>query len=494
MGKKDIIFQYGVDELNPFVAMGLANGVIKGTLTDEVRTKLKKCQEHVEKIVAKGESVYGINTGFGPCVGVGKCIPEHIAKLMMILKVHSLCFGYSGIAPKTIERILWMIENDVIPLVPSQGSVGASGDLAPLAHLFLPLIGVGKVEYQGKICDIKSVYKKHDLSKLTLGAKEGLALINGTQFIAAHSVDAVIRLFNCLEAADIIGALSLEAMLGSHRPFKQKLHGLRPFAGAQLVAARLTKLLEGSELVASHQNCDRVQDPYSLRCMPQVHGTSRDAFAYIFQQLLIELNSVTDNPVVFSEKETISGGCFHGQPLALPMDYACLAASELGSISERRTYLLLEGKEDLPMLLMKDTGINSGFMIPQYTAAALASENKTLCSPASVDSIPTSVGQEDHVSMGSISARKACQVIDNLENILAVELLCATQALDYRRPLKSSNVLESCHQLVRQRISHAEKDRVFGDDLRMTSEIIACGELVGTANDAARKHGVELEG
>lgn len=497
-------FAYGRDALTSTIALKIARGEFKAGITDDVKSKITTSEKHVQEIIANGKTVYGVNTGFGPlcqtrispeqtkklqenillshCVGVGGFLEPELAKLMMILKVHSLSFGFSGISFKTLERILWHIENDVIALVPEQGSVGASGDLAPLAHLFLPLIGIGKVFYKGRETEVAKVLKEFGLKPLELGPKEGLALINGTQFIAAHAIKAVERLHNCLENADITGALSLEAMLGSVQPFQAKLHELRPFKGAQFVAERLNAFLKDSGVLASHQkNCDRVQDPYSLRCMPQVHGASRDAWAHLQEQLLVELNSVTDNPIIFDADNTISGGNFHGQPLALPLDYCALAASEIGSISERRTYLLLDGKAGLPMLLMKDTGINSGFMIPQYTAAALVSENKSLCFPASADSIPTSVGQEDHVSMGSISARKTCQIVRNLENILAVELLCAAQAFDFRRPLKSGKILEACHEIIRKKISHANDDRVFGDDIAKARELIASGILVKTA-------------
>jgi len=509
-------FIYGEDHLTPTKALALSQGQMNGELTNDVQEKLKASQKHVHDIVKKQKIVYSINTGFGPLcqtiispentrklqenilrshsVGVGEPLPHEIAKLMMILKVHSLCYGYSGIAVDTVKRILWHIENDVIPIVPKQGSVGASGDLAPLAHLFLPLIGLGEVMVKGQTMRTEQMFQKFGLSKIDLGPKEGLALINGTQMIASFAIEVVERLHNCLEAADIVGALSLEAMLGSVQPFKEKLHNLRAFAGAKLVAHRLSVLLKDSELVSSHKDCKRVQDPYSLRCMPQVHGASRDAWAHMHAQLLIELNAVTDNPIIFSADETISGGNFHGQPLALPLDYCTLAASELGNISERRTYLMLEGKDGLPVLLMKDTGINSGFMIPQYTAAALVSENKSLCFPASADSIPTSVGQEDHVSMGSISARKALTVVQNLENILAVELLCAAQAFDFRRPLKSSHILEACHDVVRNKIAHADDDRLFGEDLKIAQKIIAAGELSATANQVARQNKYDLNG
>lgn len=510
-------FKYGIDTLTKDSALAIARAQIKGVVCDEVKKKLIKSQGHVRDIVNGDKAVYSINTGFGSLcnvkiapedtkklqqnilrshsVGVGKPISSELAKLMMISKVHSLCMGVSGIAPETVERICWHIDNDYIPLVPEQGSVGASGDLAPLAHLFLPLIGLGKVTKnsqkkqgsfyssdQREFLNTADIFKEHNLKPLDLGPKEGLALINGTQFIVAHAVETVDRLENCLNTADIVGALSLESLLGSSQPFRQELHELRPYKGALQVASRLTKILKGSELVESHLDCDRVQDPYSLRCMPQVHGATRDAWSHLNKQLETELNSVTDNPIIFSAEDTISGGNFHGQPLALPLDYSAFAASELGNISDRRCYLLLEGKYGLPQLLMKDPGINSGFMILQYTTAALVSENKAYCYPASADSIPTSAGQEDHVSMGSISGRKALTIVDNLEKILAIEMLCAAQAFDFRRPLKSSKTLEACHNLIRERVSHADEDRVFADDMEIAHEMIFNGELVKIAN------------
>jgi histidine ammonia-lyase len=411
---------------------------------------------------------------------------------MLILKVHALSFGFSGARRKTLDRILWHINNDIIPIVPSQGSVGASGDLVPLSHLFLPLIGLGKVYYNGKIVKTKDMFEKENISPLELGPKEGLALINGTQFMAAHAVIAISRFKNILDNADIIGAMSLESLLGSTKPFDERLHKLRPYKGTILVANRLRNLLKDSEMVESHLNCERVQDPYSLRCIPQVHGASRNAYQHLKKIIEIEINSVTDNPVIFNENDSISGGNFHGQPIALPLDYATFAVSELGNISDRRTYLLLEGKNGLPTLLMKDTGVNSGFMIPQYTSAALVSENKTLCYPASADSIPTSLGQEDHVSMGSISARKLNKVLDNLENILAVELVCAAQAFDFRKPLKSSKIIEGCHDLVRDYIDHANKDRIFSKDIETANGIIQRGELVTISEKISTEEDIAL--
>ncbi len=331
-----------------------------------------------------------------------------------------------------------------------------------------------------------------NLSPITLGPKEGLALINGTQFILSFAVKAVQRLHNCLEAADIIGAMSLEALTGTQAPFDPRLHALRPYTGNKLVAQRLKKILSNSDIMQSHIDCGRVQDPYSLRCMPQVHGASRNAWLHLKQLTEIELNAVTDNPIIFSAEDTISGGNFHGQPLALPLDYACIAASEAGNISDRRCYLLLEGKWGLPMLLMNDVGLNSGFMIPQYTTAALVTENKTLCFPASADSIPTSLGQEDHVSMGSISGRKLNKVIDNLEYILGIELLSACQAIEFRRPLKSSAVLEFAHDYVRQQVSFAKEDRIFAEDINKTTKLISDFSFVNQFNEFAKNKGINL--
>ena len=488
-------FCYGVDKLTVEKTTLIASGNQNGILNNSAEKKISSSHQHVQQIVENNRTVYGINTGFGilantkiseedtatlqhkilqsHSVGVGDPVPVDIAKMMLITKVHALAQGHSGVRLETINRILWHIENDVIPVVPEKGSVGASGDLAPLAHLFLPLIGLGEVTYQGSTYKAHDLLNKFSLSPIHLGAKEGLALINGTQFILAYAVKAVQRMHNCLEAADIIGAMSLEALTGTKAPFDERLHELRPFAGNKFVAQRLRVLLKDSAIMQSHVDCGRVQDPYSLRCMPQVHGASRNAWLHLKEMTEIELNSVTDNPIIFSVDDTISGGNFHGQSLALPLDYACFAAAEVGNISDRRCYLLLEGKWGLPLLLMRDVGLNSGFMIPQYTTAALVTENKTLCFPASADSIPTSLGQEDHVSMGSISGRKLNKVLDNLEYILAIELLTACQAIEFRRPLKSSVILEYAHDYVRKLVSFAEEDRIFASDIQQVRNIIA---------------------
>lgn len=509
-------FLYGTDPLSCGLALDLAHKRIGGELAAEAVEKVKASAEAVAGIVARKETVYGVTTGFGPLcttrisaedtrllqsnilrshsVGVGEPLPAVLVRLMLILKIHALAQGYSGISLATLQRILWMLEQEVHPIVPRQGSVGASGDLAPLAHLFLPLIGLGEVNYRGERMPTARMMQLTGVQPLQLGPKEGLALINGTQFIAAYATLVVDRLHNCLEHADLIGAMSLEALLGSVKPFRAELHALRPYPGNQYVAHRLHSLLQGSEMLASHINCGRVQDPYSLRCMPQVHGASRNAWRHLRELLHIELNAVTDNPIILDTHTSISGGNFHGQPLALPLDYATLAAAETGNISDRRTYLLLEGKAELPRLLMKHTGINSGFMLPQYTSAALVSENKSLCFPASADSIPTSLGQEDHVSMGSVSGRKALKVIQNLEHILAVELLCAAQAFDFRRPLKSGPVLEACHQYIRSRIDHAETDRVFAHDMATAHAIILDRKLLSIAQETAQTHQIDLYG
>lgn len=509
-------FSYGSDSLTAGIALDLARGKRRGTLTVAVLEKVRSNHGAVARIVAKGDPVYGINTGFGPLcttrissgqtselqlnilkshsVGVGPPLTEELAKIMLILKLHALSKGHSGVAEATLHRILWHIENDIIPEVPSQGSVGASGDLAPLAHLFLPLIGLGKVYEKGALYPAPDVLHRHGLEPLELGPKEGLALINGTQFISAHAVCVVEKLHLCLSQADIIGAMMLEGLRGSLKPFHEDLHKLRPYSGTRHVAHRVRNLLKGSEILEDHIDCDRVQDPYSLRCIPQVHGASRNAWLHLKELLEIELNAVTDNPVVIDEELSISGGNFHGQPLAMVLDYACLAASEIGNISDRRIYLALEGNNtDLPKLLMKDTGLNSGYMMLQYTSAALASENKSLCFPASADSIPTSMGQEDHVSMGSISGRKALQVLDNVEKILAVELLTAAQAFEFRKPLKSGWFLEKVHELVRSRVSFAAADRVFAYDIETGLELIRSGSLIALLDTVSRKKAFSLK-
>ncbi len=493
-------FFFGDQPLDLSLCESFLKGEIHGALSDRGRARIQAGADRVSRIVASDEVVYGINTGFGflcntripreeldllqlnilksHSVGVGDPIPPDLVKLMLILKIQSLSYGYSGIRISILERLIDTLNAGLTPTVPSKGSVGASGDLAPLAHLCLPLVGLGSYWDGHRHRPADEVLIERGWKPLGLGPKEGLALLNGTQFIAAYAVHDLIRFEKLLDHADIAGAMSLEGILGSVSPFDADLHELRPYDGTRHVAARLRSMLEGSEMVESHLNCDRVQDPYSFRCIPQVHGASRNAWQHLKKLTLVEINSVTDNPVIFADK-VISGGNFHGQPLAMALDYCAVAASEIGSISDRRIYQLLDGEPfGLPPSLMKNTGTNSGFMMPQYTSAALASENKSFCFPASADSIPTSLGQEDHVSMGSISGRKLAMILDNLHQILAIELLCAAQAFDYRRPLKSGAKLERCHAIIRDVIDHAEEDRIFADDIRAMSDLIVSGRLL----------------
>ena len=511
----DKTFNYGTGHLSIGTCLDIASGKIKGVIGTAAKANIHSSWLEVKKIVEREIPVYGINTGFGPLcnthipekdtstlqsnllkshsVGVGKPIPTEIAKLMLITKVHALAQGYSGVTPATLDRIIWHIDHNIIPVVPEKGSVGASGDLAPLAHLFLPLIGFGEVEDKGKTIPAAEMLKAYGLEPIILGPKEGLALINGTQFILSFAIKAIQRLNNALQLADLIGAMSLEGLMGSARPFDPRLHNIRPYKGNKLVAHRLFTLLDHSEILNAHANCDRVQDPYSLRCMPQVHGASRNAWLHLKELTEIELNSVTDNPIIFDADDTISGGNFHGQPLALPLDYTTVAAAELGNIADRRCYLMSEGRYGLPKLLTTDAGLNSGLMIPQYTTAALVTENKTLCFPASADSVPTSLGQEDHVSMGSISGRKLHMVLDNLEYIQAIELLYAAQAMDFRRPLKSTPILEACHNYVREHVPFIKDDRIFADDIKQLHKIVCNGSLLAIANGAANKNDIKLD-
>ena len=485
---------YGIDTFTIADVMAILENPKHAKLNKEAIERILKSQKNVREIVESDRTVYGINTGFGPLcdvkiseeetaqlqynliishsVGVGKPIAKDLSRVMMIAKIHALSKGFSGVSLEVIERLILMLEKDIIPVVPEQGSVGASGDLAPLAHLVLPLLGLGKVWENDSIVETAEVLEKHGLEPLILGPKEGLGLINGTQFILAHAILGLDKFEYLLNLADLTAALSLEAYRGSSSPFKKELHDIRPFDGSKKVAGRMLHFLEDSENLKEHEFCDRVQDPYSMRCVPQVHGASRNAYEHLKNLAETELNSVTDNPIVLSAEESISGGNFHGQLLALPLDYATLAAAELGNISDRRSYLLLEGQYGLPKLLVESSGLNSGFMIPQYTSAALVTENKTLCFPASADSIPTSLGQEDHVSMGSISGRKFNQVLGNLENILAVELMFGAQGLEFRRPAKCSKYVEKAYTQIRTKVAKLEDDRLIGDDILAIAELI----------------------
>ncbi|MCD8399800.1 histidine ammonia-lyase [Tenacibaculum finnmarkense] len=487
------MFKYGIDALTVNKVIEISKGTLKAVVTSDAAIKIKECRTKVEVMANSTAAVYGINTGFGPlcdvqispeetsklqenllithAVGVGNPIDKELSKMMMICKVHALCQGFSGVRLALIERIIYFIENDLLPVVPEQGSVGASGDLAPLSHLFLPLLGEGEFWQSEEIISAKEVLKKHNLQPLTLMAKEGLGLINGTQFILSHAILGLKKMEYVLDLADVTGAMTLEGYSGNVSPFKEELHLIRPFKGNLKVAERMRMLLKDSENVAD-TTFERVQDPYSIRCMPQVHGASRNAYAHLKELAEIEMNSVTDNPIVLSETEAISGGNFHGQPLAMALDYTSIAASELGNIADRRCYLLLEGKHGLPRLLTSAGGLNSGFMIPQYTTAALVTENKSLCFPPSADSVPTSLGQEDHVSMGSISGRKFNQILGNLDKILAIELMYAAQAMDFRRPNTFSPIIEENFKLIRNKVAKLEEDRVLKDDINALIKMV----------------------
>ena len=463
---------------------------------------VRQSRKIVDEALLDGQAHYGINTGFGilankrisneelatlqqnillsHACGVGVPIPPDITRLMLQLKIQSLSLGYSGVSEQTFKQLLKLEEHDILPWIPSRGSVGASGDLAPLAHMCLPLIGRGEVwdESRSNKVPAAAALKEKGIEAISLQAKDGLALINGTQMMAAYGAYVLEQTLVLQREADVLAAMSLEALQGSAAPFDKRIHEIRPHRGQQAVASNIRKLLEGSEILTSHRDCGKVQDPYSLRCVPQVHGASRDALDYARTCIETELNSVTDNPLVFQDGDILSGGNFHGEPLALAMDFAAIALAELASISERRTYLLLEGHDGLPKLLMKDTGVNSGFMIPQYTAAALVSENKILCHPASVDSIPTSLGQEDHVSMGSISGFKLLGVLHNVERVLAVELLTSAQALDFRSSLLPGHGVATAHRKLRSEIEHAVKDYEVRGDLDRCADMLRTGALL----------------
>lgn len=463
-------------------------------IADNVWKRIEDSAEACRRLAAGARPAYGINTGFGSlcgkriaaedaaslqrnlilshAVGVGEEVPPRIVRLMMLLKVHALTHGVSGASRATITTLRDLLDADILPVVPTQGSLGASGDLAPLAHMVLPLLGEGRVRTPAGVVAAAKALADAGLEPIEVGPKEGLALINGTQFMAAYAVHILVRSLRLAKHADIVASMSLEGLKGSIQPFDERVQQLRPHAGAVQVADNVRRLMTDSEILESHRDCGRVQDPYSLRCVPQVHGASRDAIRHARATVETEINSVTDNPIILDDDTVISGGLFHGQPLALVLDYAAIALSELASISERRIYLLLSGAVELPMLLMKDTGLNSGFMLPQYTAAALVSENKGLCMPSSVDSIPTSLGQEDHVSMGARAAVKCLQVLDNTETVLAIEQMCAAQAIDYREPLKPGVGPRIAHEEIRRDIDHAETDRLFGDDMQRSLALL----------------------
>ena len=457
------------------------------SITFRAHEKIDACRRYLDqKMAGSNAAFYGINTGFGflqdvaigddqleqlqnnllmsHACGMGEEVPAEMVKLMLMLKIKSLSYGYSAVQLDTVKRLMDMHNNNVLPIVYQQGSLGASGDLAPLSHLSLPLIGMGDVYFEGTKLSAEKVLQKLGWKRIALRSKEGLALINGTQFMSAYGLYCLVQAERLSLWADVIAAISFDAFDGIGQPFHEKIHAIRPHGGQIATASRMRALLAGSSIAASSKT--QVQDPYSFRCIPQVHGASKDVIAHVKQVFMQEINSVTDNPNVFPGEDLIlSGGNFHGQPLAMALDYFAIAMSELANISERRTYQLISGQRGLPLFLVKEAGVNSGFMIPQYTAAGIVSENKQLCTPASVDSISSSNNQEDHVSMGANAATKAYRVVQNAESVLAIELLSAAQAMEFRRPQQSSPFIESLLKAFRSTVSFVEKDRVLHNDM-----------------------------
>lgn len=472
------------------------------SITYAAHEAILKCRAYLdEKIDSSDELFYGINTGFGflqnvkiekeqletlqqnlllsHSCGLGEEVPDEIVKLMIALKIKSLSYGYSGIGIEVVKRLMDMYNNELLPVIYTQGSLGASGDLAPLSHMSLPLIGKGEVRINGKKMSADEALKKFDWKPVQLQSKEGLALVNGTQFMSAYGIFNLIHSERLLNWANVISSISFDAFDCNCDCLFDRLQAVRPHAGQVSVAAQLRNILKGSEIVS--QKKTQVQDPYSFRCIPQVHGASKDTFDFVLKTFLTEINSVTDNPIIFPDEDRIvSGGNFHGEPLAFALDYLSIAMSEIGNISERRTYQLLSGQRDLPLFLVKNSGLNSGLMIPQYTAAGMVSENKQLCTPASVDSISSSNNQEDHVSMGANAATKCYRVINNVEKVLAIELLTAIQALEYRKPLTSSPVIENLVKDFRKIISFNESDRFLHEDMVNAMQFMREHEVVSS--------------
>ncbi len=477
-------------------------GPTKVQVSREVISRIKMNRECLEDILSNSDTVYGVNTGFGAlsqvkistddqeklqlnlvrshAAGTGDPFPPEVVRLTLVLKLLDICLGHSGVRWKVAQQLRDFLYYDILPLIPSKGSVGASGDLAPLAHLALALIGEEDVLYEGRIVKSKSAMKAAGINPLKLHTKEGLTLVNGTQVSTALGVLASCRLFNLLKAADIIGALSVEASLASRKVFRPAIHRLKKHPGQLTVARNVWNLLANSEIVASHRECEHVQDPYSFRCIPHIHGASRDMITAMAGIIENEINSVSDNPLVFSKSSKVeSSGHFHAEPIAQAMDAMAIAASEIGAISERRTAKMMRGVDDhLPKFLASDPGLESGYMMLQVTAAALASENKTLASPASVDSLPTSGGQEDLVSMAPWAGRKLLKIVDNVERITAIELLTAFRALDMHLPLKSSPVTNMVRQALRKRVKMKKSDHVPSGDIEKAVGFIRDGKIV----------------
>lgn len=478
-----------IEKINEIISHDL-----KLELSEEARINIEKCRNYLdEKMKSHDKPIYGINTGFGSlcnvkiagenlsklqenlvkshACGTGEEVPQEIVKLMLLLKVQSLSYGHSGVQLETVERLIAFYNNDVLPVIYTQGSLGASGDLSPLAHLSLPLLGEGEVYYNGFRQPAHKVLESLGLKPLVLKSKEGLALLNGTQFMSAYGVYSLIKASKLSYLADLIGAVSLEGFDGRKEPYTDLIHLIRPHKGQVVTAEKMLEFLDGSEII--EQEKVHVQDPYSFRCIPQVHGASKDTIDYVKKVFRTEINSVTDNPNIFvGEDQIISGGNFHGQPLALALDFLGLGLAELGSISERRTYQLISGLRGLPAFLVNDPGLNSGFMIPQYTAASIVSQNKQYATPASIDSIVSSNGQEDHVSMGANAATKTLKIVENLERILAIELMNASQALEFRRPLKSSEFIEMFIKSYREEVSFVSEDRILHYDIEKSIQFL----------------------
>ncbi|WP_101689054.1 histidine ammonia-lyase [Dysgonomonas massiliensis] len=484
------VYYVGSGDLTFEIIEEIINNNLKLELAPEARDRIQKCRDYLDqKIAASKKPLYGITTGFGSlcnisisedqltqlqenlikshACSVGREISTVVVKLMMLLKAHALSLGYSGVQVITVQRIIDFFNNDIIPIVCDRGSLGASGDLAPLANLFLPLIGAGDVYYRGERREAMSVLDEFGWKPIHLMSKEGLALLNGTQFMSANGVFAMLRAFKLSKKADLIAALSLEAFDGLIDPFYEGLHTVRPHKGQQRTAANFRKLLDGSELISRDKIY--VQDPYSFRCIPQVHGATKDAMEYVASVLLTEINSVTDNPTIFPDEDKIvSGGNFHGQPLAIVYDFLAIALAELGNISERRVSQLIMGLRGLPEFLVANPGVNSGLMIPQYASASMVSQNKMYCYAASSDSIVSSNGQEDHVSMGANAATKLHKIIDNLNHILAIELMNAAQGIEFRRPAKTSPILERFLKEYRKEVSFIKDDIVMYKEIHKT--------------------------
>jgi len=493
------IHQISPNKLTFSILEDILKGSYKLELSKESVKLIQDCKDYLDNVIATADKpIYGITTGFGSlckisipledlsqlqknlvishACSLGNIIPKDVIRLMLILKAHALSLGKSGVQVKTVERIIDMYNNDVLPVVRELGSLGASGDLAPLANLFLPLFGEGEVIYKGKVVPTSEVMSIFGWEPITLGAKEGLALLNGTQFMSSHAVYTLLKAFRLSRYADIIGAISLEGYDGRIDPFLAPIHQARPHNGQLETAKNIRTLLKGSEFISREKV--NVQDPYSFRCMPQVHGATKDAINYVSSVVETEINSVTDNPTIFIDEDMIlSGGNFHGQPLAIVMDFLAIALAELGSISERRTYRLIAGDRKNPEFLIANSGLNSGFMIPQYAAASIVSQNKQLCTPCSVDSIPSSNEQEDHVSMGGNAATKVLKVADNVERILAVEIMNAAQAVDLLRPGKSSDYLENFMAQFRKFVTFNDQDRVMYKDIEAAVDFLQKGEF-----------------